>query len=434
MSKAAVVTLGCKVNQYESEVMQGLFANSGYILVDFNEAADVYVINTCSVTQLSEKKSRQLIGRARRNNSRAIIAVTGCFAQIAPEKIIETADVDVIVGTQQRNRIVDLVEQVIQGRGQINIVSDISQAVEFEEMPLLAMPSRTRAFLKIQDGCENYCSYCIIPYTRGPLKSRQPDSIVDEAKRLIAGGGFKEIVLTGIHLGAYGRDLAGGVNLAAAVKAVLELEGLCRIRLGSLETIELSEAVLDIMRSDSRMCPHLHLPLQSGDDTILKSMNRNYTVEEYRNIIEKLQEAIPDIAISTDIITGFPGEEIDNFQNTLNTVRGTKFSRIHVFPFSVRSGTPAAEFPNKVKDIEKKRRTELLLTLAEQAAEDFKRRFIGRQQEVLFESAENGIISGLTGNYNKVYVNGQQDDLLGAIYKVQIEKLFRNGLWGKIIK
>lgn len=431
MLKAAVVTLGCKVNQYEGELIQGIFVKNGYMLVDFNEAADVYVINTCSVTQLSEKKSRQLIRRARRNNSSSIIAVTGCFAQIAPEEIIKTAAVDVIVGTQQRSRIVELVEQVMQERRQINIVSDVSQAVEFEEMPLLAMPGRTRAFLKIQDGCENYCSYCIIPYTRGPLKSRQINSIISEAKRLIAGG-FKEIVLTGIHLGAYGRELAG-VNLADAVRAVLELEGLCRIRLGSLETIELSEDVIDIMRNDSRMCPHLHLPLQSGDNTILKRMNRNYTIEEYRKIIGKLQETIADIAISTDIITGFPGEEIDKFQNTLNVIKNMKFSRIHVFPFSARSGTLAAKYSDKVKDSEKKRRTELLLALAEHEIEDLKKVFIGRRQEVLFESAENGIISGLTGNYNKVYAAGQQD-LVGKIYKVQIEKIFRDGLWGKIIK
>ena len=296
MPKVALTTLGCKVNQFETEVMEGLFKKRDYEVVPFSERADFYIINTCSVTSLGEKKSRQLIRRAQRLNEKAIIAVTGCYSQLSPEEIKKIEGVRVVLGTKERGRIVELVEQAAQADGIVDQVTDIMQAEEFEDIPLFDMPERTRAFLKIQEGCTNFCSYCIIPYVRGPLRSRRIESIRAEAEKLVLAG-FKEIVLTGIHLGAYGRDLPDSVSLVDAAKAVLAVPGLKRLRLGSLESIELSPELFDLIREDARFSHHLHLPLQAGQDDVLKAMNRHYTTTEFARLIEQVETAIPGVAV-----------------------------------------------------------------------------------------------------------------------------------------
>lgn len=420
------------MNQCETEVMEGLFKERNYEIVSFDEEADVYIINTCSVTHLGEKKSRQLIRRARRMNPQAIIAVTGCYAQIASGEVEGIEGVKVIVGTKERQQIVDLVERAGKEDGVINVITDIMQAKDFEDIPLFDAPGRTRAFLKIQEGCTNFCTYCIIPYARGSLRSRKLASVREEAGKLVKAG-FKEIVLTGIHLGAYGRDLEESVSLADAVKAVLSIPDLKRLRLGSLESIELSTDLFDLLRIDARLCPHLHLPLQAGQDDILKAMNRHYTTAEFKQLIGDVLEVIPHIAISTDIIVGFPGETEARFQQSLAFARSMDFAKIHIFPYSKRAGTPAALFKDQVTEEAKKNRAHEMQRMADLKAAEYKSRFIGSVLSVLFETQHGQVTDGLTGNYIRVYVDASTAEC-GNIYEVLLEKKYKDGLWGKICK
>ncbi|HWR08273.1 tRNA (N(6)-L-threonylcarbamoyladenosine(37)-C(2))-methylthiotransferase MtaB [Sporomusa sp.] len=440
MAQVAFTTLGCKVNQFETEVMEGLFKSKGYKVVGFDEQADVYVINTCSVTNLGEKKSRQLIRRAGRQNSAAIIAVAGCYSQVSPEQVARIPGVDVIVGTQDRARIVELVEAAAANNRttQVNAVTDIMQAKEFEDIPLFSKPGRTRAFLKIQEGCTNFCTYCIIPYARGPLRSRPLASIAAETEKLVAAG-FTEIVLTGIHLGAFGRDLSGSereITLVDAVKTVLTAgnTGLIRLRLGSLESVEVPDSLIALIQIDQRLCPHLHLPLQSGDDRVLKAMNRHYTTAEYRDLLNGIKARVPSIAITTDIIVGFPGETEEMFNSTLAFVNTMAFAKIHVFPYSLRTGTPAAGFAGQVSEAEKKRRVQRLQQIADRQTIEFYQSFINQKLEILFENNENkGLISGLSGNYLRVYACGGQDNI-GKIQSVILKQIQEDGLFGEIIE
>ena len=429
MSTVAFITLGCKVNQYETEAMEGLFKQQGYTIVPHTDKADVYVINTCSVTSFGDKKSRQLIRRAGRLNKKAIIAVTGCYSQAAPEQVKAIEGVRVVLGTRDRGRIVEYVERAMQEAGIIDRVGDIMQAREFEDIPLYEMPARTRAFLKIQEGCTNFCSYCIIPFTRGPLRSRSLDSIRQEAKKLLDNG-FKEIVFTGIHLGAYGKDFNAGITLYDAAMAVLDLPGLRRLRLSSLESIELSPQLLELIKNHPKFAHHLHLPLQAGSDEVLEKMNRHYTRREFSELLEEVREKVPGVAISTDIIVGFPGETESMFAESLDFIKKLDFARVHVFPYSPRIGTPAASMPEQVSEQEKKDRVHRLQKLAEEMAENFHKKYLGTVQNVLFETKEKGITDGLTDTYIRVYTD---DDVLpGEIYKVKLEKLYNDGVYGKI--
>lgn len=427
--RAAFATLGCKVNQYETESMEGLFKARGYALVAFSEEADIYVINTCSVTQLGEKKSRQLIRRAHRMNPAAILAVTGCYAQAEAEKIREMEGVGVVIGTRERGRIVDLVEEAMASGQTQNAVGNIMEADIFEDIPLTERPLRTRAFLKIQEGCTNFCTYCIIPYTRGPLRSRPLASIREEAQRL-AESGFDEIVLTGIHLGAYGRELAENIDLADAAQAVLDAGHVKRLRIGSLESIEVSTKLLKLLKEDGRVCHHLHLPLQAGHDTVLKAMNRHYTAEEFKDLLAHLLEEVPDLAVSTDIIVGFPGETDEIFEATLSYVESLPLARMHVFPYSRRKGTPAASYPNQVDEAVKKERAHRMGQLAEKKAQDYARTWIGKEVEILVERCSGGRVEGLTPQYIRVYAEGEAEE--GTFLTVCPQKVIEEGLWGTI--
>lgn len=431
MPSVAFVTLGCKVNQFETETLEGLFVAHSYEIVDFDEVADVYVINTCSVTHLGEKKSRQFIRRAHRLNPSAIVAVTGCYAQIAAAEVAAIEGVDVIVGTQNRQGIVDLVESAAKNHTKFNVVTDIMAASVFEEIPLLSRPSRQRAFLKIQEGCANFCSYCIIPYTRGPLRSRPLGGVLSEVRKLVAAQ-FKEIVLTGIHLGAYGRDLTDDVTLADAVQAVADVDGVVRIRLGSLESIEVSAEMIDLFKHNSKLCHHLHLPLQSGSDQILQSMNRPYTTAKFRSLIENIVNAVPDIAISTDVIVGFPGETAELFHETMEFVRDMKFSKMHIFPYSQRGGTPAADFPCQVPEMVKKERAHLLHEVATEMSAQYASRFIGKVLPVLLETYGNGSCEGHTENYLKVAVAPAEKSAVGTIKNIFLTGATSDGLQGKL--
>ena len=431
MPKVALTTLGCKVNQFETETMEGLFKKSGYEIVPFEEKADFYVINTCSVTSLGDRKSRQIIRRAQRTNENAIIAVCGCYSQVHPEEIKAIEGVRVVLGTKERSKIVEYVERAAREDGILDEVGNIMDSHEFEDIPIYDMPQRTRAFLKIEDGCQNFCSYCIIPYARGPVKSRHLDKIHSEAKKLVDAG-FKEIVLTGIHLGAYGRDLPGDIDLADACREVLKVEGLKRLRLSSLESIEVSPALFQLIRDDERFCAHLHLPLQAGSDSVLKDMNRHYDTAEFGRLIAHIENEIPGVAVSTDIIVGFPGETEEQFADSLKFVEQMNFSRMHVFPYSKRSGTPAAARKDQVPEQVKKERAHRMQELASRKTEEFHKSFLGQTMRVLFETNNDGITDGLTDNYIRVYTDSPVES--GEIYEVTLEKLYKDGVWGTVKK
>lgn len=430
MPKVALTTLGCKVNQVETETMEGLFRNHGYEIVDFNQPADFYIINTCSVTHLGERKSRQLIRRANRLNKQAIIAVTGCYAQIASDEISKIEGVRVVIGTQERDKIVELVEQAAKEDGLFNEVNDIMHTREFEDIPLYGTPHRTRAFLKIQDGCCNFCSFCIIPYTRGPIRSRKLTSIKNAVDQLVSDV-FHEIVLTGIHLGAYGKDFKDEkLSLSDAVETCLTNENLKRLRLGSLESIEISPRLLELIKTNNRFTKHLHLPLQAGSDEILKAMNRHYDTAEFARLIENIRQEIPDIAISTDIIVGFPGETEELFQKSLKFAKSMGFMKMHVFPYSKRTGTPAAKMPDQIDEAVKKQRVHLMQEMADKSAKAFYEKFLNTTLDVLFEQEHDNYTEGLTSNYIRVYV---QDKIpSGEIRPVRLVKLFKDGVLGEL--
>lgn len=399
MKTVAFTTLGCRVNQYDTDAMRGLFIQGGYTPVDFDEKADIYVINTCSVTNMGERKSRQLIRKAKRTNEDAYIIVTGCYAQLAPEAIAAIDGVNLVIGTNNRHRVVELVEQLESTEKQISIVRNIMEQATFEEMPLYGNEiDKARAFMKIQEGCNNYCTFCIIPYTRGKLKSRRVEDIVKEAKRLVEHG-YHEIVLTGIHLGNYGIELPEKPNLAGVVKALLEIPGLERIRLGSIESVEVSEELVDLMAKESRFCTHLHLPLQAGSDHILKLMNRHYNLQEFKDLIARLRSRIPGLAITTDIIAGFPGETDEDFEETMKTVEEIGFTHIHAFPYSKREGTPAATMEDQVPEAVKKTRVALLNSLGQKGLQKFAEQMIGKPAEILIEREEDGYYLGFTNEY-----------------------------------
>ena len=423
----AFITLGCKVNQFETELMEGLFKQKDYKVVPNDEKADIYVINTCSVTSFADKKSRQLIRRSARLNENAVIAVTGCYAQAASDKVAEITGVKVVLGTNNRHQIVDFVEAAMNDGEIHNGVTDIMKARDFEDIPMLEVPARTRAFLKIQEGCTNFCSYCIIPFTRGPVRSRKLASVKSEAEKFLSMG-FKEIVFTGIHLGAYGRDFHDGTTLADAARTVLELDGLQRLRLGSLESIELSEELLTMVRENPKFSHHLHLPLQAGSDYVLKRMNRHYNREEFRKLIENVKNAIPGVAISTDIIVGFPGETEEMFAESLDYIRSLGFSRVHVFPYSPREGTPAASMPDQIPDNIKKERVHRLQQVAEEMTRAFHEQYLGTKQKVLWETRTKGVTDGVTDTYIRVYTKA--DVIPGEITEVKLERLYEDGVWG----
>ena len=426
--KIFFVTLGCKVNQYESEAMRKLFEAAGYTAAEEISAADVVVVNTCTVTAVSSQKSRQMIRRAANVNRNCILVVVGCYAQSEPQVVSAIDGVDVIIGTKDRTRIVELVEAAFANRGEkIFRVGNVDDIRDFEELP--HTPHRTRAFLKIEDGCDNRCAYCIIPNVRGRVRSRSLESIRAECVELKSAG-YKEIVLTGIHIGAYGRDLRG-VSLVDAVQTVLDAADPLRLRLGSIESAELTDELIDLLKRDSRLCNHVHLPLQSGSDEILRAMRRPYTTKNFSELTARLIAEVPEISIGTDLIVGFPGETDELFAETLNFIRRQPFSKIHVFPFSARRGTLAATLPNQIAPQVKKSRAVSAVELSRAKSENFSSRLIGRTVEIIAETSTGGIVDGLTKNYVRVYVP-DTEIRLGEVVRVKIERLHADGVFGKI--
>lgn len=436
MAKIAFYTLGCKVNQADTASMENLFLRSGHQLVSFDGEADVYIINTCVVTNTGQRKSRQTIHRAIRKNPNALIVVTGCYPQTAAEEVKAIAGVDMIIGNQDRAQIVQMVEERLAHRqiDTLDAVHKLTASTAFEEMAAGDITDKTRAFLKIQEGCNQFCTYCIIPYARGPLRSRSLESIRTETQRLISAG-FKEIVLIGIHLGCYGKENPDGPTLYDAVKTVLDVPGVQRLRLGSLESVEVEPRLLTLMQEDARFCRHLHLPLQSGCDKTLQAMHRPYTTAKFKTLLADIKTKVPDIAITTDVIAGFPGETEADFETTCKFAESCGFSKMHIFPFSARKGTPAEKFAGAVTEAVKKERADILGRIDETMHKTFLQAMVGQNAEVLFEQPTGeDYFEGLTGNYQRVFVKSGGRNLSGEILPVKITAFDGEKLLGEIIK
>lgn len=434
MKKVAFYTLGCKVNTYDTEALAEIFEKEGYTIVNFHEKADVYVINTCTVTNLGDRKSRQMIRKAKKINTDAIIVVAGCYAQTAPEELIKIPEVNLVIGNKDRKNIVGLVEKILERKkDKINAVSNIMKEADFEELSVHEMKGKTRAFIKIQEGCNQFCSYCIIPYARGPIRSRKPESVLKEVKKL-AESDYNEVVLTGIHVASYGKDLGQG-SLLQLMQEIHKIEEIQRIRLSSLEPRLLTEDFLKSLSELDKFCPHFHISLQSGSDRILKAMKRKYTTAEYKQYVKNVRKYFPLASITTDIMVGFPGEGEEEFQETYHFAKEIAFSKIHVFKYSSRKGTPAAKYPNQVKGEIKEERSKKLIALAEKMEREYYKQFIGTTKKILFEQevpSRNGYYEGLTDNYIRVFAKSSED-IKGQIKSILLEKIWKDHVEGKLI-
>ncbi len=407
MKTVASHALGCKVNQYESEAIAELFQEKGYQVVDMEQAADVYIINTCTVTNFGDKKSRQLIRKVKRQNPDSIVVVAGCYAQTAPQEIMAIEGVNIVVGTKNRTQIVNLVENYQQKEPQ-NYVSNIMREREFEPLSIQKLKNRTRAYLKIQDGCSQYCSYCIIPYARGPIRSRNPEDVLAEVKCL-AENGFQEVVLTGIHVASYGKDFKN-ITLLEMIQQVHEVKGIQRIRFSSIEPNIVTEEFVKTLSNLEKVCDHFHLSLQSGCDKILQAMNRKYNTEKYHQAVKLLRQFMPHVAITTDMIVGFPGETEEDFLTSYAFAKEMCFSKIHVFPYSPKRGTPAASMSGQIENTIKSERSQKLMQLSETMAEEFLNKLIGKEMDVLYErQIQPNTYEGHTTNYVKVHVKNDQN-------------------------
>jgi threonylcarbamoyladenosine tRNA methylthiotransferase MtaB len=439
--RVAFHTLGCKVNQYDTEAVASLFREAGYEVVAFSFSADVYVVNTCTVTSQGDKKSRQALRRARRQNPEAVVVAMGCYAQTAPGEVAALPEVDLVVGTTGRRELLRLVEEVRRGKAAV-AVAPWREVEEFEELAGGAVAERIRATVKVQEGCRQFCSYCLVPYARGPERSRSPAAVLAEVERLVAEG-FREVVLTGIHLGSYGRDLGGEPQweLARLAEEVARVPGLARLRLSSLEPTDVTDRLIALVAATPVLCRHFHLPLQGGEDGLLRRMNRRYTTAEYARVVERIRAAVPRAGLTTDLIAGFPGETEQQFARTLAFVREMAFSRLHAFPYSRRRGTPAASFPDQLPAAIKRERVNRLLALGHELSLAFHRRLVGEAVEVLFEEemaaapkTAEGVSRwrGLTDTYVRV-VAPSAAPLAGRIVPVRVAMAAAEEVGGRLV-
>ena len=425
-----IITLGCKVNQYESEAVEELFLQKGYEKAQTN--ADIYVINTCTVTNMSDRKSRQMISKARRDNPDAIVAVMGCYSQVKPEEVAEIEGVDIVLGSRNKENVVDLCEDILQNKDAIDKIIAPSESKTYEELEISNQTEMTRAYIKIQDGCNMYCSYCLIPYARGNIVSRDIDSIVEETKRL-ADNGFKEIVLTGIHVASYGKDFDSDISLIDVIEAVASVEKIKRIRLSSMEPRHISLDFLERMKATGKACDHFHLSLQSGSDDILKAMNRKYDSKMYKEKVDLIRDVFPNAGLTTDIIVGFPGESQENHEETMEFVDEIKFAKTHLFKYSPREGTRAAKMSGQVDGNIKKQRLHDLERIEEKNRMDFLEEQIGKVLEVLIESKSD--LESYSGGYSTNYlkVNVKNHIPANTIVRVKITDIIKDELVGEIV-
>lgn len=420
--KVGICSLGCKVNIYESELVTNILKNNNYTVVDFEDKADIYIINTCSVTNESDKKSRKMINRAKKNNPAAIIIVMGCYSQVNAEDI----DVDIVLGNKDKSKIVEIIEEYIKTKQKKKIIYDLTK-VDFEKMEITNFDSHTRAFVKIQDGCNAFCSYCIIPYVRGRVRSKDPEDVIKEVTTLVEKG-YKEIVLTGIHTGRYGTDI--NTNLEELLNKLVNIPNIYRIRLSSIEINEITPGIKELLKENKVMAKHLHIPLQSGSNKILKLMNRRYNKEEFLSMVDNLRD-IPDISLTTDLIVGFPNEDEEEFNETIDTLKKIGFTKIHTFPYSKRKGTPAATMDNQVSPEEKKRRVHRILDLSNKYEHNFYESKIGKIYDGVVEIHSNGTTIVHTSNFIPVIINDIVEE--GTIVDVKIEKVEDLKVYGRIV-
>ena len=427
--KIAFYTLGCKVNTYETESLWELFKERGYDRVDSKEYADVYVINTCTVTNNGDVKSRKAIRQLIKKNPEAIIAVMGCYSQMSPDDIIQIDGVDIVIGTKHREQLVSLVEDFKRKRETISNVTDVSRYRDFDEVNVTNFTENTRAFLKIQDGCNNFCSYCIIPFARGPVRSRPKDSVLQEALNLVSNG-YHEIVLTGIHTGGYGQDLTN-YSFFNLLEDLSKVEGLKRIRISSIEINELTEEIIDLISKSDVFAKHLHIPLQSGSDEILKLMRRKYNKQEFKKMIDAIKLKIPNIAITTDVIVGFPEETDEMFEEMYDFIKEIGFSELHVFPYSKRSGTKAALMKNQINGVIKSMRVNRLIELNETLALNYIKSQKENSVSVLFEKSDDKFTYGHSDSY--IYIMVDKDESLhNTITDVILESIDYKHTYAKI--
>lgn len=432
MKKVAFYTLGCKVNQYETNAMIERFIKKNYEIVDFEELSDIYVINTCTVTNMSDRKSRQIIRRVKQINPNSILVVTGCYAQVASRELEKIEEIDLIVGNTEKKDIVNIVENYKKDISSKHEISDINNQKEFVDFGTTTYTEKTRAVIKVQDGCNNFCSYCIIPYAKGRVRSRKLESVIDEIKS-IAQKGIQEVVITGIHVASYGLDFKDeNIRLIDLLEEINKVEGIKRIRLGSLEPNIITDEFVQRLKNVDKICDHFHLSLQSGCTETLKRMNRKYTTEDFEKVVERLRNAFPNVALTTDIIVGFPDETDEEFNTTYEYLKKIKFYKMHVFKYSQRKGTRAAVMPNQIDGNIKEERSHKLIELSNRNEEEFLDRYIGKEVYVLFEQEEGEYIKGHTSNYLVVKAKGKE--LENKMLRVKITSREGDELIGKIMK
>lgn len=435
MKKVALHNLGCKVNSYEIDVMQQMLQKNNYKIVDFEQKADIYIVNTCSVTSIADRKSRQMLHKAKKNNPDAIVVAVGCYVQTGTEAILKDEGIDLAIGNNKKKDLVSILEQFLKEKGMHTedktlhdtTIIDINHTKEYEEMTLEQTAEHTRAYIKIQDGCNQFCTYCIIPYARGRVRSRKKEDILREIEGLVARG-YKEVVLTGIHISSYGTDF-GRPALLDLVKSIQEIEGLHRIRLGSLEPRIVTEEFATELAKLSKVCPHFHLSLQSGSLNTLKRMNRHYTPSEYLKGVEQLRRAFANPAITTDVIVGFPGETEEEFEETRQFLEKIKLYEMHIFKYSVRKGTIAAKMPNQVPDSIKAERSEVLLAMEEVQSGEYRQTYIGQEVSVLFEEEKKILGENYQIGHTKQYVKvayKTSENLSNQIKTGKVTKLLTN--------
>lgn len=422
--KVGICSLGCKVNIYESEVATDLLKKGGYEIVPFEDKADIYIINTCSVTNESDKKSRKMINRAKKNNSEAIIVVMGCYSQVSSDDI----EADIILGNKDKSKIVEILNDFIRDRESKKIIYDLS-SVEFEKMEISHFDNHTRAFVKIQDGCNAFCSYCIIPYTRGRVRSKNKDDVIEEVSRLVKDG-YKEIVLTGIHTGRYGIDINS--SLYELLCELVKIPNIYRIRLSSIEINEITPEIIDLYKNNKIMARHLHVPLQSGSNKILKLMNRRYNKEEFMKMIDKLRE-IEDISLTTDLIVGFPNETDDDFEETMDTLKKIHFTKIHTFPYSRRRGTVADKMDGHISGDIKKKRVHEVIELSNEYENEYYKSKISKVYDGVVERHNNGLVVVHTSNFIPVIIDDNDSIENNSIVNVKIERVDGLNVYGRVV-
>ena len=395
---AAIITLGCKVNQYETNAMSQKLLENGYEVVEHNQKADVYIINTCTVTNMSDRKSRQMIRKAKEMNPQAKVIAVGCYVQVAKKEVEKIEEIDLALGNEEKVNIVDYCNRLIEQNEYDQNIADVMRTKEFAEFGETSYTEKTRAVIKVQDGCDRFCSYCIIPYARGRVRSRHPEHIIKEIKN-IAKEGIKEVLITGIHIASYGKDFKDEYRLIDLLEEINKIDGIERIRLGSIEPLLITDEFVQRLKKLDKICEHFHLSLQSGCDETLKRMNRRYTTKQFIEIVNRLRNAYSDVNLTTDIIVGFPGETDKEFEETYEFLQKIKFYKMHIFKYSQRKGTKAAEMPEQISPEIKEERSKKLIQLSDNNEKDYNQKYIGKQVQVLWEEEKNGVYKGHTKNY-----------------------------------